>query len=270
MRRKLECNNVAKALSRNLSKIWLDVIYAIFLREVKSNSSDKFGIAWSVISPVAFIFMLSYLRGRIDGGYTHSMPTFFFMVYGMILIQFFLGLVGSVSAAIKKHKPLYAFRQVQPISSILAITLFECLVKVFVILLIGVICFILQYDIHISDPLSLLFNLLKVAIFSMSIGVIFSLAACYVPEIDKVKLLLLRPMFFISGVFFSLQDVPQEYWPYLTWNPVLHAVELTRYAVYPGYGNAGVSELYLNVFTLMSLGVALACYHISWKQAISR
>jgi capsular polysaccharide transport system permease protein len=270
MRRKLECNNVAKALSRNLSKIWLDVIYAIFLREVKSNSSDKFGSAWSVSSPVAFIFMLSYLRGRIDGGYTHSMPTFFFMVYGMILIQFFIGLVSSVSTAIKKHKPLYAFRQVQPISSILAVTLFECLVKVFVILLIGVICFILQFDIQISDPLSLLLNLLKVAVFSMSIGFVFALASCYVPEIDKIKMLLLRPMFFISGVFFSLQDVPQEYWSYLTWNPVLHAIELTRYAVYPQYGNEGVSDLYLNIFTLTSLGVALACYHISWKQAISR
>ncbi len=261
---------MAKVLHRSLSEIWLDVIYAIFLREVKSKSSDKFGIAWSVVSPVVFIFMLSYLRGKMDGGDTHGIPTFFFMVYGMIFIQFFLGLVNSVSTAIKKHKPLYAFRQVQPISSILAITLFECLVKVFVILLIGVICFILKFDIHISDPLSLLLNLLKLAVLSMSIGVIFSLATCYVPEIDKIKTLLMRPMFFISGVFFSLQDIPQEYWPYLTWNPVLHAVELTRYAVYPEYGNAGVSDFYLNVFTLTSLGLALACYHVSWKQAISR
>jgi capsular polysaccharide transport system permease protein len=261
---------VAKVLSRNLSKIWLDVIYAIFLREVKSKSSDKFGIAWSVASPVVFIFMLSYMRKLMDNGDTHGIPTFFFMVYGMILIQFFMGLVNTVSAAIKKNKPLYAFRQVQPISSILAITLFECLIKVFVILVTAVICFILQFDIHISDPLSLLCNLFKVAIFSMSIGVVFSLLACFVPEVDKVKDLLLRPMFFISGVFFSLQDVPVEYWPYLTWNPVLHAIELTRYAVYPQYGNAGVSDLYLNVFTLTSLGLALACYHILWKQAISR
>ena len=261
---------MAKVLTRELGKIWLDVIYAIFLREVKSQSSDKFGIAWSVVSPVAFIFLLSYIRGSMDSGDTHGIPTFFFMVYGMILVQFFMGLVGKVSSAITKNKPLYAFRQVQPISSILAITLFECLVKVFVILVIGVLCFILQFDIHISDPLSVLLNLLKVAVFSMSIGVIFSLGACFVPEVSKVTGLLMRPMFFISGVFFSLQDVPQEYWPYLTWNPVLHAIELTRYAVYPQYGHAGVSDFYLNVFTLTSLGLALACYHISWKQAISR
>jgi len=261
---------VANVSPRTLGRIWLDVIYAIFLREVKSKSSDKLGVAWVVVSPVAFIFMLSYLRGAISGGDTHGIPTFFFMVYGMILVQFFMGLVSSVSTAIKKSKPLYAFRQVQPISSILAITLFECLVKVFVILVIGMICVILQFDIHISDPLSVLANLLKVAVFSMSIGVLFALAACYVPEAAKITGLLMRPMFFISGVFFSLQDIPQEYWPYLTWNPVLHAIELTRYAVYPQYGDAGVSDFYLNIFTLTSLGLALACYHISWKQAISR
>jgi len=261
---------VANVSHRTLGRIWLDVIYAIFLREVKSKSSDKLGIAWMVISPVAFIFMLSFMRGQIEGGETHGIPTFFFMVYGMILVQFFIGIVDSVSTSIKKSKPLYAFRQVQPISSILAITLFECLVKAFVILVIGMLCFILQFDIHISDPLSVLANLLKVAIFSMSIGVTFALAACYVPETAKITGLLMRPMFFISGVFFSLQDVPQEYWSYLTWNPVLHAIELTRYAVYSQYGDAGVSGFYLNAFTLTSLGLALACYHISWKQAISR
>jgi capsular polysaccharide transport system permease protein len=261
---------VAKVLSRNLSKIWLDVIYAIFLREVKSQSNDKLGIAWAVVSPVAFIFALSYIRGRLGGGDVHGIPTFFFMVYGMIIVLLFMGLVGSVSGAIKKNKPLYAFRQVKPISSILGITLFGCFVKVFVILLIALVCFILKFNIEISDPLSVLINLIKVVIFSMSIGITFSLAICYVPEVDKITKLLMRPMFFISGIFFSLQDIPQEYWPYLTWNPVLHAVELTRYAVYPQYGNSGVSDYYLNIFTLASLGLALACYHISWKQAISR
>jgi capsular polysaccharide transport system permease protein len=77
-------------------------------------------------------------------------------------------------------------------------------------------------------------------------------------------------MFFISGIFFSLQDIPQEYWHYLTWNPLLHAVELARFAAAPAYGDAGVSYFYLDIFTILSVFFALACYHIGWKQAISR
>jgi capsular polysaccharide transport system permease protein len=80
----------------------------------------------------------------------------------------------------------------------------------------------------------------------------------------------MRPLFFISGIFFSLQDIPEEYWTYLAWNPLLHAVELSRYAAYPGYGNIGVSDFYLDITTIICVFFALACYHIGWKQAISR
>ncbi|MDR9828556.1 ABC transporter permease [Vibrio sp. FNV 38] len=261
---------MAKVNKRSTLKVWGDVIFAIFLREVKSKNSDKLGVAWSVISPVVFIFLLSYMRGRMDGGDTHGIPTFFFMAIGMVLVQFFLGAVGTVAASIKKNKPLYAFRQVQPISSVIAISGFELLTKVFVIAMIIVICFFLRFDMHMADPIEVIGNILRVWLIATSIGMLFSLASCYVPEIDKIRSLAMRPIFFISGIFFSLQDIPQEYWHYLTWNPLLHAVELTRYAAYPVYGDVGVNYFYLDIVTIVCVCFSLACYHISWKQAISR
>lgn len=261
---------MAKVHKRSLFALWRDVIFAIFLREIKSKFNDKFGIAWSVVSPVAFIFILSFIRGRMDGGDTHGIPTFWFMVYGMILVQFFLGLLGSVSGAIQKNKPLYAFRQVQPISSIIAVAGFELLVKFFVILCILVVAYYLHLDLSVSDPLEVLFILIRVWLIATSVGILLALAKCYVPEVGKLQSLATRPIFFISGIFFSLQDIPKEYWPYLTWNPLLHAVELSRYAAYPQYGDAGVSYFFLDTCTLILVFFALACYQISWKQAISR
>lgn len=261
---------MALVRKRSLLKVWSDVIFAIFLREIKSKFNDKLGIAWSVISPVAFIFVLSFLRGRMDGGETHTIPTFLFMVYGMILVQFFLGILDASSGAIQKNKPLYAFRQVQPISSILAVCGFEFSVKFFVVITIGFICFLLKIDIQIVDATAIILNMIKVWLIAMSVGTVLGLSFCYVPELKKVQQLATRPLFFISGIFFSLQDIPKEYWHFLDWNPLLHAVELTRYAAYPSYGNEAVSYFYLDLFTLTSVFLALACYHISWKQAISR
>lgn len=261
---------MAKVQKRSLFIVWRDVIFAIFVREIKSKFSDKFGIAWSVISPVAFIFMLSYIRGRMDGGETHGISTFWFMVYGMMLVQFLLGLVESVSNAIQKNKPLYAFRQVQPISSIIAIAGLELLIKLFVVMTILIIAYYLRIETHIADPLAILLIIIRVWLIATSLGILVSLAKCYVPEVGKLQSLAMRPIFFISGIFFSLQDIPQEYWPYLTWNPLLHAVELSRFAAYPQYGDAGVSYLFLDIATIVSVFFALACYQISWKQAISR
>jgi capsular polysaccharide transport system permease protein len=262
---------MALVQKRSPLKIWGDVIFAIFLREIKSQSTDKIGLVWAVISPLIMIAGMTVMRAFMSGGGdAHGMPIAIFMVFGMVLIQAFLAMFTKCSEAINKNKPLYAFRQVQPIGSLLGVGLFELLVKVFVILTITIIAFVIKLEVSISYPIAIIINLLQVWLIGGSLGLMFGLAACYVPEIKKIQILITRPLFFISGIFFSLQDIPQEYWHYLTWNPLLHAVELTRYAAYPSYGNAGVSEFYLNMFTLGAVFFALACYHVSWKQAISR
>lgn len=261
---------MASLAKRSTLKVWLDVIFAIFLREIKSTFSDKFGISWALISPMIMIVVIVAMRAGLDEGNTHGMPTVFFALFGVVLVQFFLGVLEKSSSSIQKNKPLYAFRQVQPISSVLALAGFELLVKIALVVVLITIGFFMRIDANISDPLCLIFISLKVWIIAASLGLLFGLARCYVPEVSKVQALITRPMFFLSGIFFSLQDVPKEYWPYLNWNPLLHAVELTRFAAYPSYGDAGVSMTFLNVATLVSLFFALACYHISWKQAISR
>jgi capsular polysaccharide transport system permease protein len=110
----------------------------------------------------------------------------------------------------------------------------------------------------------------QVWLLAVSLGTLLGLARCYVKEVAKLQQIITRPIFFISGIFFSLQDIPKEYWPYLDWNPLLHAVELARYAAYPAYGDIGVSDYYLSSATIVSLFFAMACYHVGWKQAISR
>ncbi|WP_160063908.1 ABC transporter permease [Psychromonas sp. L1A2] len=262
---------MALVKKRSTLKVWGDVIFAIFLREIKSQSTDKIGLIWAVVSPLILIGGMTALRTFASGnGDTHGMPTMFFMVYGMILVQFFLGVLGASSGAIQKNKPLYAFRQVQPISSVIAISFFELLVKIFVVLTIAVICFVARIDIHVHDAISIIFNFSKVWLLAVSLGTIFGLSYCYIPELKKILQLITRPLFFISGIFFSLQDIPREYWHYLDWNPLLHAIELTRYAAYPSYGHEGVSYFFFDMCVLVSMFFALACYHVSWKQAISR
>ncbi|WP_159656117.1 ABC transporter permease [Vibrio atypicus] len=261
---------MAKVEKRSILQIWGDVIFAIFLREIKGTFNDKFGLSWALISPMIMVVVMVAIRGALSGTETHGMPTIFFVLYGVVLVQFFLGIVEKSSNSIQKNKPLYAFRQVQPISSLIAISGFELLTKFFLVILLAIIGYFAQIKAQIDDPLEVILIILRVWLIATSFGLLLSLAKCYVPEIAKIQQLITRPIFFISGIFFSLQDIPMEYWKYLTWNPLLHAVELSRFAAYPQYGDAGVSYFYLDICTLVMTFFALACYQISWKQAISR
>jgi capsular polysaccharide transport system permease protein len=169
-----------------------------------------------------------------------------------------------------RNKPLYAFRQVQPISAVLASSLFELLVKGAAILCIVVIMYFMDMELQISDPLLFLCCFFLLWLFAVSLGLLFGIAELFISEIRRFRELITRPLFFISGVFFSLQDFPREYWYYLDWNPILHAIELIRFSVYSTYGNEGVSLSYLASVTLIFMVLSLALYFAYWKQAISR
>lgn len=257
-------------LKRNKWEIWRDVIFALFAREIRTGFNDKIGISWAVINPIAFIFMLAFLRGRLDGGLTHGVPTFDFIAYGLLLIQSFLQTLSTTAASIGKNKALFAFRQVQPISAVFAAFLFQLLVNVFVMIGILLCMYFLKMDVQIANPLLLIPCFILLLIFAMSMGLIFGMAEMFVPEVRRVREMATRPLFFISGVFFSLQDLPVEYWYLLDWNPILHAIELSRFAAYPVYGNAGVSLFYLSMTTLVTTFLSLLGYQAFWKQAISR
>jgi capsular polysaccharide transport system permease protein len=260
---------MAKVNKRSSFKIWQDVIFALFLREIRSKFNDKLGLGWAVIQPVLFIMVLSVLRGKLDGGITHTMPTFIFMVYGMSNILFFNSTLGSVSNAIKKNKSLFAFRQVQPLSAIISVALLELIIQIFIFFLIYILIFIFRIEIRMDNALIMMACTLQIWLIGVSLGGIFGVLKSFIPEIDKIRSLAMRPLIFISGVFFSLQDLPKSTWKYFDWNPLLHALELSRQAVYSSFGAVGVSHSYLSMVTISMLTFSLCLYIVFWKKAIS-
>ena len=81
---------MALVRKRSTLQIWGDVIFAIFLREIKGSFNDKFGLSWAIISPMILIVAMVLIRRPFDGGETHGVPTIFFVIYGVVLVQFFL------------------------------------------------------------------------------------------------------------------------------------------------------------------------------------
>ena len=125
-------------------------------------------------------------------------------------------------------------------------------------------------DIKIEDGLAFIFTFTSLWVIAVSVGLAFSIAELFVIEIKRFREMATRPLFFISGVFFALQDFPREYWHWLNWNPVLQAIELARFAAYPTYGNEGVSFEFLGFTALSVLTISLILYQGFWRLGVSR
>jgi capsular polysaccharide transport system permease protein len=249
---------------------WRGVIFALFLRELQSKFNDKFGLGWAFLEPFVFILALSFFRSLLNDGDVHSIPLFIFMMIGLMGLQTFTTLMNGVSTSIRRNKPLYAFRQVQPMAAIITAGFLETAIKTIVVFLLIIALYLLDETFVINEPLLLITLFILLCIFGTSIGLCFAIATAFVPEVDKIKSMLSRPLLFISCVFFSLKDVPEEVWPYLTWNPLVHFNELARYACFESYGQDGVSFSFIIKVTLSFLFLSLSMYHITWKRVLSR
>jgi capsular polysaccharide transport system permease protein len=53
-----------------------------------------------------------------------------------------------------------------------------------------------------------------------------------------------------SGLFFCIRDLPQAYWPYVSWNPLLHASEMMRDGWYETYTSPIANPMYIMECTL--------------------
>ena len=73
--------------------------------------------------------------------------------------------------------------------------------------------------------------------------------------------LALRPFWLISGVWFPLTAIPEKFRPFLTWNPITQAIELSRHALTRDYILIEeISLKYLLYFAIISFTIGLGIY----------
>ena len=75
--------------------------------------------------------------------------------------------------------------------------------------------------------------------------------AAFMPTISNVYMVIMGPAFFVSGVFFSLADLPTLYREIVAWNPLIHGIEEFRAGYYPEYPDADIDLFYLTIWVVV-------------------
>ena len=141
---------------------------------------------------------------------------------------------------------------------------------VFIVIILGT--YLVRQEIYLHNISLLIFTYLGLVIFSFGIGLFLLVATFTYPSINQFIPLAMRPLWFISGVFVSLSALPQWVRPYVSWNPVLQAIEITRYSFTIDYNidNNLVSISYLWSCALLSLFFGLCVYSFNEKKLLTK
>lgn len=238
------------------------VVMALFLREIKTRFGKyQLGYAWALLEPIGTIsvLLLVFTALRAPGYPGIDFPVF--LATGVIINGLFVEIANRSIKAIEANTTLFNYRAVRPVDTVIARMLLELIlhVTVFVVLALGYFALGGMIEPHDIPGLMMVFMLMGA--FACGVGIFFMLVTDAYTDADKILPLLTRPLFFISGVFFSIQSVPRDYWPLFLWNPIFHAIELARMALAPGYVSEGASLAYLTMSTMAVLTFSMAIYH---------
>ncbi|MCY4044252.1 MAG: ABC transporter permease [Cellvibrionales bacterium] len=246
------------------------VVKALFVRELKTRfGSSSLGYAWAVIGPFLQIMVLVIIFSVVSRNGYQGLAFALFFAPGILLLNLFTNMANSGVGTVRGNKGLFSYKQVKPFDAFLTRTLLESTIMMVSFLVIHGAFLWYGYEIPFHDPLMALCIFFCMVANGMGFGLIFGSVGVHFKDFDKIISLLMRPLFFISCVIFPLIIIPREYHALFLWNPLVHAIELLRVAIYPHYLAPGVNIGYLFSFSIASLFIGMLFYRRNWRAMVA-
>lgn len=230
------------------------VIYALMMREVHTiYGTSRLGYLWALIQTMWGIGMFWGFRVLVGAKAPHGMHVLMFLLAGFCLFNMFSGILNKCMSAVNGNRALLTFPQVTPVDLMISravIVWATELVAAFLLIGIGML---FGMPFYLSDFGGLLTLLLLTPLLGLGAGMMFASLAVLYPTLEKIVPMVMRILFFASGLFYSATTLPSYVLKYLWYNPMLQIVEWTRVCLSRGYSTVTYSPLYLTFVTLFCL-----------------
>ena len=217
--------------------ITIRVIIALILREIHTLHGDsRLGYLWTIIRTAFGIAVFWVIRIVMHFHAPHGMTILTFLCMGFMIFNIFSNILTTCMTAIQDNRKLLTYPQVFPLDVMTARTLvITCtqIVSMAAIMGLGVLA---GFPVHVASVGLLLVALLSAMSFGLGCGIVLSTLSWYMPALVKlVPMVIIRVLFFASGVFFSVSAFSHRVGSWLLLNPVMQMIEIARTAMSNGY-----------------------------------
>nr|WP_319391662.1 ABC transporter permease [uncultured Cohaesibacter sp.] len=245
-------------------KVQLRVIGALVLRETRVRfGRSQLGYLWALVNPIAWIVVISALFSIRGSSAPYGDNMGLFVSLGVVPFRLYAALASQCGNAIDANQALLNFPIVKELDTIVARAILETatFILILTIILAGMVLFT-------GAPLP--YNVLKMGVglgglclLGFGVGLLNAVIAQKVPSWMNTFHLISTPMLWLSGVFYSLESLPDLFRKFLIWNPILHGVEYVRMGYFQNYRDS-----YVDISYLYGLGLILVLVGLAAERAI--
>jgi len=237
----------------------------------RKSTGTSLGSWEALITPLQIVLFFivmrvgfSFLRGSNKFAAGGSTDMYFniivFIASGFAIA--FLFRQGAIKAlsGLKLRAPIY-YKRIQPLDVLLALLVNDFRAISTISLGILGLVWSLTWDFQLDSPGLAISVYLLTALMALGFGVCLVFIGQLNKWITKIlKRILQRIIIFTSGIFFATFELPEYTRPLVTWNPILHAVELFRYSMNNEYPIPDISLSYLVWCSTVLFGFSLILY----------
>lgn len=220
----------------------------------------RLGFVWMLLEPLLGTIMVGLLIGSIAQRTVPEIPYPFFLLQGFLLLKLFTSPMKSGMNAVGANQGLLVYPTVKPLDPIIARYLFDLLTVLFSMSLFVVVGMWVGVTVSLANLHVLLYCYLLTWLTGSGFGLLFGVAVAHYKEFEKVVSVVQRPLVFVSAVLFPLSAAPPSTQKYLLYNPLVHAIELSRNALFPHYDATVVNLTYPTIFSIITLAFGLVLF----------
>ncbi len=224
------------------------VITALMLREMSTTyGRSPGGYLWAILEPIGSIAMMTVilaigLRIRVPSLGT-NFPLFF--ATGVMPFVMYQRTQAKVANSLQFSRALLFYPGVTFMDAILARFFLNVLTQLMVtyIVMTGLL---LIFDTRaMFDAGPVILSLTMAAALGLGVGTLNCYLFSLFPLWQSLWGILTTPLFFMSAIFFVLEDLPVYARDVLWYNPLAHVTGLMREGFYPTYEATYVSPIYV-------------------------
>ena len=257
--------------ARHPLQIFAAVIKALFMRELGMRISvSKSGIFWTFFEPFMSVFMMVLIKVAIFGRSAENFDFAAFLALNFTAFYLFKNIFSQSLGAFTANKGLFVYKQVKPIDTIVARAMVEMFISGMVIVIFVTIGAYFGYDLSVKNFPVVALGFLWIAIFGISLGLLFAVGNTFFPSIGKVANIVMYFILFGSAVFYTISMLPPNLGEMLLYNPLTHFMEMIHGYYFYVLDDRYVDYEYMTLWTLTSLFLGLILYRKFEKRIISQ
>jgi capsular polysaccharide transport system permease protein len=239
------------------------IVISVLLKREMTNQFGKYalGFVWMIFEPLLSVIFLGVIIGPLIGRSVPEIPYAFFLLFGKMQLNVFSSSMNTGMRSVGVNQALLVYPTVKPLDTFIARYLYEFLTSFFSFVLFCIVAMCLGFDMSLASLDVIIACYLITWLMGCGFGLIFAVGSAYFKEVEKIVKVVTTPLMIISCVLFPLSVLPLDIQQILLANPLVHTIEVSRFAAFPHYPIDGPCLFYPFQFAIVVLAIGLTLFH---------